>query len=186
MSSLSYQIIANPDANDHEVRLFVDGADWIGEGRLGLDPPDLVKQLIEDRRTRLIVGRCTCGVLGCDDVAVTQRATAKTVEWSCVERQPVVFDAEHFDSQIRALTKDHSWEPVGRTVERLLDEMFSGKMTDDGYVFEWSSTRNQPYLVVASVRKNQHQKLLEFSWDGETVANALSRAGRFLRERFDG
>ncbi len=184
MSSLSYQIIASPDSNDHQVRLFVDGADWIGESHLGLDPPELVKQLTEHPPSRLIVARCSCGVLGCGDVVATLIRTAKTVEWSCVNRQPVVFDAEHFDNQIRALTNDHSWEPAGRTVERLLDEMFFGKVTDDGYLFEWSSTRFQPFLVMISVRKIQDQKLLEFSWDGETVANALSRGGRFLHERF--
>lgn len=186
MSSLSYQILANPDDNTHEVRLIVDGADWIGEGHLGLDPPDLVKQLTEGNPSHTILGRCVCGVLGCGDLVVDLRRTSESVEWSCAGRKPVVFEAEHFDNQIRMLTEDHSWEPVGRTVERCLDQIFSGKATDDGYVFDWSSTRIRPDIVTISVTKYQHQKLLEFSWDGETVTSALTRGELFLRERFDG
>ncbi|OBZ92684.1 hypothetical protein ADU59_25180 [Pararhizobium polonicum] len=185
MSSLSYRILPNPDDNTHEVRLIVDGTDWIGEGHLGLDPPDLVSQLTEERRSRLILGRCGCGVLGCDDLVVDIKRTTRSVEWSCLNRKPIVFDTDHFDNQVRTLANDHTWEPVGRTVERRLTEIFSGKITDDGYVYDWSSTRIQPNLVIISVTKEGHQKLLEFSWDGESVVSALRRGGQFLRERFD-
>jgi hypothetical protein len=56
----------------------------------------------------------------------------------------VVFDAEHLDSSVAALVKDYRWEPVGRAVERHLNEMFVGMITSDGYVFDWSSTRIRP------------------------------------------
>jgi hypothetical protein len=96
----------------------------------------------------------------------------------------VVFDAEHFDSFVAALVKDHSWEPVGRTVERHLNEMFAGMMTNDGYVFDWSSTRIRPDHVSISVSKDGQQKLLECSWDGATLASALPSAQRLEEEQF--
>ncbi|MBL0370914.1 hypothetical protein JJB09_02630 [Rhizobium sp. KVB221] len=185
MSNLSYQILPNPDDNTHEVRLFVDGIDWIEAGHLGLDPPDLVRELTREHRNHLTIGRCGCGVLGCDDLVVDVQRKLYSVEWSCLNRKSAVFDAEHFDSFVATLVKDNSWEPVGRTVERHLNEIFAGRKTGDGYAFDWSSTRVEPNVMTLSVTKNGHQKLLQFSWDGETVASALSRGQQFLQKQFN-
>lgn len=185
MNSLSYRILPNPDDNTHEVRLFVDDADWIGDDRLGLDPPDLVRQFTAGHRERIIVGRCTCGVIGCDDLVVKVAKRAGTVEWSCPNRPPLTFDAEQFDDQVAKLAQDHTWEPLGRTVERELDAMFAGRITDDGYAFDRSSTRFQLGVIVISVTKDAEQKLLEFSWDTTTLDSALKRGRQMLRERFD-
>lgn len=185
MNSLSYRILPNSDDNTHEVRLIVDGADWIGEDRLGLDPPDLVGELTRTDRDRVIVGRCTCGVIGCDDLVVKVVRTADAVEWSCPDRSTIAFDVDRFDDLVGALAGDRSWEPLGRTVERELGAMFSGKVTDDGYAFDWSSTRFRPGVVVMSVTKGGQQKLLEFSWDDATLDSALKRGRQFLRKRFE-
>jgi hypothetical protein len=185
MNTLSYQILPNQDGNTHEVRLVVDGEDWIGDDHLGLDPPDLVRQLTETHNDRLILGRCGCGVLGCDDLAVDVTRTAQSVEWSCANRTTVVFDAEHYDDQVNKLVGDRAWEPVGRAVERHLDAMFSGKVTDDGYEYDWASTRINSRVVTISVTKASHQKLLEFSWDGENTDSAYRRGKQFLLELFD-
>lgn len=184
MSNLSYQILPNPDDDTYEVRLFVDGIDWIEMGHLGLDPPDLVRELTSVHRSHLTIGRCGCGVLGCDDLVVNVQRTLHSVEWSCLNRKSVVFDAEHFDCFVAALVTDHSWEPVGRTVERHLNEMFAGMVTDDRYVFDWSSTRIRPDHVSISVSKGGQQKLLECSWDGATLASAQSSARRLAEEQF--
>jgi len=186
MSSLSYQILPNHEDNTYEVRLIVDGVDWIGDDHLGLDPPDLVKQFMKGHEGRLTIGRCDCGCMGCDDFVVDVRRTPTSVEWSRRGRAPVVFDAEYYDQQVSILVTDHTWEPIGRTVERHLDAMFSGKVTDDGYGYDGSSTRIKPGVINVSVTKDSHQKLLEFSWDGETVDSALRRGRQFLQERFDG
>jgi hypothetical protein len=185
MSRLSYRILPNPDDKTHEVRLIVDGADWIGEDRLGLDPPDLIFELRRTDRDRIIVGRCTCGVIGCDDLVVKVVRTAETVEWSRPDGPAVAFDADQFDDVVGTLARDYSWEPLGRTVERELGVMFSGKVTDDGYAFDWSSTRFRPGVVVLSVTKDGQQKLLEFSWDEATLDSALKRGRQVLRERFE-
>jgi hypothetical protein len=184
MSNLSYQILPNTDDGTHEVRLFVDGIDWIEAGHLGLDPPDLVRELTGENRSHLTIGRCGCGVLGCDDIVVDVQRTSHSVEWSYIKRRSAIFDAAHFYSVVAALVEDHSWEPVGRTVERHLDEMFAGMMTGDGYVFDWSSTRIRPDHVSISVSKGGGQKLLERSWDGATLASALSSAKRLAEEQF--
>ncbi|WP_459461638.1 hypothetical protein [Rhizobium sp. No.120] len=186
MSTFSYQILSHDEHNTHEVRLIVDGLDWIGNDHLGLDPPDLVRQLTEGHEGRLIIGICNCGCMGCDDLIVDVRRTATSVEWSGRDRMTVVFGVEYYDHQIGILIQDHSWESPGRTVERHLNVMFSGKVMDDGYGFDWSSTRIKPGFIIMSFTKGSQQRLLEFPWNGESVASALTRGREFLRERFDG
>lgn len=186
MSSLSYQILPNHEDNTYEVRLIVDGADWIGKDRLGLDPPDLIRQLTAGHEGHLTIGRCGCGCMGCDDLNVEVKRTATSVEWSSHNRTTVVFGVKHYDHQVCVLIKDYTWEPLNRTVERHLDAMFSGKVTDDGYKYDWTSTRIKPGIVNMSVTKDSHQRLLEFSWEGETIESALTRGRQFLQERFNG
>jgi hypothetical protein len=70
ISSLSYEILPHHQDNTYEVRLIVDGADWIGTDHLGLAPPDLVRQLTEGHEGHLTIGRSDCGCMGCDNVSV--------------------------------------------------------------------------------------------------------------------
>jgi hypothetical protein len=74
--------------------------------------------------------------LGCDDFVVDVRRVATSVERSRRDRAPVVFDAEYYDQQVSILVTDHTWEPIGTTVERHLAAMFSGKLTDDVYGYD--------------------------------------------------
>ncbi|MGV2018192.1 hypothetical protein [Agrobacterium sp. 22-223-1] len=186
MSSLCYQILPNHEDNTYEVRFTVDGTDWIGKDHLGLDPSDLIRQLTEGHEGHLTIGRCGCGCMGCDDLNVDVKRTSTSVEWSSHNRTTVVFEAEHYDHQVCLLIKDYTWEPLNRTVERHLDAMFSGKVTDDGYKYDWASTRIKPGVVNMSVTKDSQQRLLEFSWDGDTIESALARGRQLLQERFDG
>ncbi len=185
MNKLSYTIRPVTDDLTHEVRLIVDGSDWIGSNRLGMDPPELRSQFISNFPSTLSVGRCECGVVGCDDLIVDQARTETSVKWMCHGRKSLNFDRDAFDELIETLLHDHSWEPIERTVERLLDDLFNTRKTDDGYTFHWSSARIKPNLVTISVLRDDHQKLLEFSWDGVTIESALKRGRLFLRERFD-
>ncbi|KQW29489.1 hypothetical protein ASE36_13780 [Rhizobium sp. Root274] len=184
MSNLSYQILPNDDDNTYEVRFIVDGTDWIGDDHLGLDPPDIIRQLTQGHKGNLIIGRCSCGCMGCDDVSVHVRRAATSVEWSSHNRATAIFDADYYDQQVSMLSKDFAWEPLNRTVERHLDAMFSSKVTDDGYRYDWASTRIKAGVINISVTKEHHQKLLEFSWDGTTIESAMTRGRQLLKERF--
>jgi len=185
MNCLSYEILPHHEDNTYEVRFIVDGADWIGNDHLGLDPPDLVRQLTEGHEGHLTIGRCACGCMGCDDVSIYVRRTLTSVEWLSHNRATLVFGAEHYDHQVRVLIRDFTWEPINRTVERHLNAMFSSKVTDDGYAYDWSSTRIKSNVITVSLTKDSHQELLEFSWDGETIESGLSLGRQFLQERFN-
>lgn len=186
MSTLSYRILPVPDDKTYEVRLIVDGIDWLGDDLLGLDPPDLVRELTIGNQTHLVLGRCCCGVLGCGDLVVEMKLIGDAVEWSRRNFETVVFDSREYDRQVIMLAQDQSWEPICRAAERHLNQMFTGKVTDDDYAFEWCSTRIKPNIVSLSVTRNGQQKLLEFLWDGASLASELSRGKSSLGERFRG
>jgi hypothetical protein len=93
------------------------------------------------------------------------------------------FDPVQYDSELRRFTDDHSWEDVGRTVERLVSDVFKGVVTEEGFAFGWASTRIKANLVHLSFSKGSEQRILEFSWDGSTTESALARARSLQRER---
>lgn len=153
MNILSYEILANPEDRTHEVRLIVDGKDWIGSAFLGLDPPDLVAQLTQIRNGRLLLARCVCGVIGCDDLVVEIVTASDHVKWLRKDRMPVIFNVRDYNDQVMHLAQDRTWETISRSVERHINDIFSGKMTDDGYIYDWASTRIKPHIVTISVTK---------------------------------
>lgn len=170
------------ETNDSETRILIDGEDWLGEGYLGLDPPDLIGQLAVGARPRRNVGRCLCGAVGCDDLRVALHRDDQHVRWSLGERE-VVFDAADYDAELTRLAGDHSWEDDGRRAERLVGEVMRGAVLEDGASFMWASTRIARGTVHLSFERDEAQVLLEFGWDGADVEAAVRRARWLRRER---
>lgn len=185
ISALKLEVRESQETNDHEVRIMVDGADWLGTDSLGLDPPELQEELartlpVED----LLVGRCDCGVVGCDDVWVNAARNGLQVEWIGGPTSKVTFDADQYDREVRRFIHDHSWEPLGRRVERLVKDLFS-QVVLDGHQFTWASTRIRPAQVQLAFWNGEHQKLVAFGWDGVSEESALSQARVLLKELAD-
>lgn len=174
----------NPSSNDHEARLLIDGKDWLGSEYMGLDPPRLESELLTDRDGSIIVGRCSCGAEGCGDLIVEVIRSENLVSWSSPETTKVTFDASQYDAEVARFVNDKSWETTGRAVEREVEQIFSGIITIDSFRFDWASTRIQKGLVHLSFSKGLEQKLLEFGWDGASLANAIARAQQFRAEHF--
>lgn len=48
MNSLSFEILANPDTNEHQLRILIDGEDILSRDFLGLDPASFfVKRILK-------------------------------------------------------------------------------------------------------------------------------------------
>lgn len=181
---LRIAVSASPDTNDHQARLLVDGLDWLGPGQLGLDPVDLRRRLIDVGEGRAIVGRCTCGVIGCGDVQVDVLRSADNVTWRAGD-QTLEFDIADYDAELHRFAHDTSWETLGRTVEREVAALFADTVAEGGRTLDWASTRIRPGAVHLSFsRDGQPQLLLEFDWDEVSPDAALERARAFRRERF--
>lgn len=183
-SVLSFRILASPSSNDHEARPLVDGADWLDDDSLGLDPHELVHEFAR-LPARLLIGRCGCGVVGCGDVTVEVERMEATVEWRLHNGPPIIFDRRQYDAEIARFSTDHAWEPLERRVEREVGQVFAGSATKAGLTFDWATTRiRQGMICLSYSRQGMGQSLLEFSWDGQNLDDALARARRFHAEHF--
>lgn len=184
MNHIRFDIVPNSETNDHEVRIFVDGADWFDVDQMGMDPPELFTQLAECNSGQLLVGRCSCGVVGCGDVIVYVSRDAELVKWQVTKTKALNFDRVDYDAKIEKLLNDNSWENINRRVERLVTKQFIETKTEDDLSFDWASARIHANIIHLSYSKGSEQRLLEINWDGETAESALKRARAFKRERF--
>jgi len=182
MNKLSFNILPNPDANDHETRILVDEEDFLGNDFLGLDPPSFFSQDNFEKNGELMVGRCTCGVEGCCDFPVTVLFNENTVSWTDKYGLNLVFDRTDYNSSISRAKNDHSWEDIKRKVERLTTNILQHTQTKDNYIFNWASARIKDNQITLSFSKNGDQKLFDIVWDGQTDANVIQSAERFLKE----
>lgn len=182
----SFTIAVEPsiETNDHQARLLVDGRDWLGPEFAGLDPPMLEAELLGKGVGALVLGRCRCGVPGCNDLKVEVKRTERSVEWWAPGAALLRFNPAKYDAEVARFARDKAWETPGRTVEREVDRLFRGTTIRGGLEFQWASTRIQEGFVRLSFGKGQRQKFLKFRWDGARVADALNEAKLFRAERF--
>lgn len=184
MNTISFEITPSRDTNDDEVRIIIDGSYWFADGSMGMDPPALFAELQKKPVGQLMIGRCGCGVVGCGDVFVQLSRDKRQVIWETENKKIFKFDNENYNSAVERLLADNSWESTDRRVERLVSELMERTETEDGFSFQWASTRIQDNVVHLSYGNGPHQRLLEFSWNGKTEESALRRARQFKRERF--
>ena len=180
---LTIAVEASTGTNDHQARLLIDGKDWLGPEFSGLDPPMLRNELLGKGVGSLIVGRCWCGSLGCQEVKVEVTRTERSVQWSALGATLLRFSPAQYDAEVTRFAQDTSWETVGRTVEREAEHIFRGTTISGGLAFEWASTRLQEGVVHLRFSKGCRHKLLKFRWDGASVADAINRAKLFRAER---
>jgi hypothetical protein len=181
---LRIEVSASPGSNDHQARLIVDGLDWLGAGQLGLDPPELEAALAAGSAEELVVGRCGCGCVGCSDTIVRVVRRGDSIEWSAPGADMLRFNLAQYEAERLRFAADKSWETLGRTVERELGTLFEGCSTDDGCRFEWASTRIAEGRIHLSFSGDGEQVLLDFDWDGASLAGALETARAFRRRQF--
>lgn len=184
MNTLAFEFTPSTASNDHQARIRIDDADWLGNEYLGIDPPEFFAQASLASGGELLVGRCECGCVGCDDVRVQVSRTDSEVLWSNGRGLHLHFDATEYDSVVASARTDYSWEDTRRTAERLVSSVFAAVAPTDGYIFDWASARCREGVMVLSFSKQGEQKLIDFPWDGRTPEEALERARRFCSENF--
>lgn len=185
LNQLNYQIVHSPCSNDHQVRLIVDGTDILGEKRLGLDPLDFDRFVQPESSGDVLVGRCDCGCIGCDDVKANVQFEERSVIWSLLGKV-YHFEIGAYTTIFRNLTSDHSWEDIGRRVERILTERVQAdtRWVRDQTQFDWVSTRCSRNKLTYSFTIDGQQTTFSTGWDGQTEDDAIAANGRLLHERF--
>ena len=178
INTLSFVAGDSPETNDHQVRPFIDGIDWLGDDHIGLDPPKFFRQSSLQSTGELAIGRCECGVLGCDDRTVVVDQDDNFVLWRSGSGGNIQFAKSDYITEIERATVDHGWESVGRTAERLVDTALTGTTTSDGYAFRWSSTRIRPDTLTLCFERNGDQRLADLRWNGRSDDEVIDAARR--------
>lgn len=178
INTLSFIASDSPETSDHQVRPHIDGADWLGDDHLGLDPPTFFRQPSLRSTGELIIGRCECGVIGCDDRTVVVDRDEHFVYWRTGSGGDVQFAKPEYIVELERAATDYDWESVGRTAERLVDTELGGMTTSDGYIFKWSSTRIRPDTLTLCFERDGDQRLSDLHWSGRANDDVITAARR--------
>ena len=179
-NELSFKILESLDTDDYEVRIFIDKQDLLDDEHLGLDPTPFFEQDF-DKEGTLYVGRCNCGVEGCDDITVDVSFEENSVTWRDNDQLKMVFDRNEYENLIYNAKNDYSWEDIKRKVERLINNILKNTQTKDGFTFAWASARMEEGQIALSYNKDSEQKLFYIEWDGEREENAIEMVNNFLK-----
>lgn len=182
-NTLTIAALARSETNEDQARPLIDGKDWLGPEFAGLDPPMLATELLDKGVGTLLVGRCWCGSIGCNDVKVEVTRTENSVHWSGSGATSLSFDAAQYDAEVTRFAQDRSWESLERAAAREIEDIFRGTTIRGGFEFEWASTRERDGFVRLCFRKGYRQKFLKFRWDRASVAGAIEQAKVFRAER---
>jgi hypothetical protein len=180
MNVLTFEIKPSPETNDHEVLVLVDGKTVLGEGLMGVDPPEFFAQFAKPNAGQLLVGRCECGVVGCGDYLVEVETATDSVIWR--GEKELRFERSSYENTVRQASSEFSWEDQKRRGERLAKKILNGCRTEDGFAFQWASARIAPKTMRLSFLKAGQQKMLEFGWDEATDESVIQGARRLRRQ----
>ncbi|HEX8480966.1 MAG TPA: hypothetical protein VF650_03595 [Allosphingosinicella sp.] len=180
-STLTIAVKPASETNALQARLLIDGKDWLGPGVAGLDPEMLEAELLGKGAGPLLVGRCWCGTIGCNDVRVEVTRNKAYVHWSGSNAAGLVFIAARYDLELARFARDKSWEPLERMVAREIEHLFRGTGIRRGFEFQRAWTSRQEVNLVFG--KGDRHKTLRFRWDGTSLADAVNRARLFRAER---
>lgn len=174
----------SPETNDHEVCLLADGESLVGQfssGLMGLDPTQLLVEpclLRADKLPHLaVIGRCSCGEVGCGSLEVQIRRESDVVVWSAADTsRSARFHADQYDAEIERALQDRTWETPERMAARLISEAVDrAALAKKGFEFEWASGRCKGGTMTVSfeLTPGPYQILVELPWNGQDVQSIV-------------
>jgi len=183
----------SPQTNDHEVCLLADDANLIDQFATGLIGLDLIDLLTEPCVLRAnqsphvaLIGRCSCGIVGCASVDVEIRKEDDSVIWTAIDSSRCVqFKAAQYDAEVERALHDHSWETPERTAGRLISQAVDRTLlTRFGFEFSWASGRCTDGMMTASLllRPGPYQILVRVPWNGDDIDSIVSQLKTILSQ----
>jgi hypothetical protein len=151
---------------------------WLfSSGLIGLDPDDLLTDpcppRAENSSRPVIIGRCSCGIVGCGSVEVEIRRDQDHVMWVSMDSsQQVCFLAAQYDAEVDRALQDHSWETPERKAARLISQAVDrGALALRDLVFSWASGRCRDGMMTAALvlAPGPYQVLINVPWNGEDI-----------------
>jgi hypothetical protein len=185
MNLIAWHFEASPTSNDDQVRPVVDDADFLrmfAGDSLGIDPPEFFRQPVLGVGGKLLIGRCSCGVVGCSDVFVDVSVADQGITWQSPASDAHRFDLEQYIDSFKRAAANTAWESVERTAERLVSSLDFTSLEGRGYRFEWASTRVARGRVTLSFLNNGTQRLFEIGWDEQRAEDAEQQVRRWVAQ----
>jgi hypothetical protein len=187
MNVIALQFEASPVSNDYQVRPIIDDADLLQllqEDSLGIDPTELFRQPALGNAGKLLIGRCSCEVVGCGDVIADISVADGFVTWRLGVDQSYRFEIQQYLECFAGAAQDTTWESTGRTAERVVSSLSFEQLEILGYRFQWASTRIRPGFVTLSFSTEGAQRLFEVEWDGLQAKDAEQQVRHWLTQHF--
>ena len=182
MHVIALDFEASPFSNDHQVRPVIDGIDLLrafADDSLGIDPPQFFRQPALGRGGKLLIGRCSCGDVGCGPILVDVAVADQRVSWQFGTEPAHHFELQQYLDCFECASLNTTWESVGRTAERLVSSIDFARLSDQGYRFEWASTRITRACVTLCFLKEGKQRLFGVEWDDRRAEDAEQEVRRW-------
>ncbi len=197
IQNILFRVLPSPETNDFEVRLFVDGEDFIKKhwpDMMGLDPDDVLSLDIlasRDAPHTAMVVRCGCGVAGCGNATVRVSRAGDYIIWDSWDGDrgnpppgTLTFMREQYLQALERAISDTSWETPDRTAARLLSSMIDHEaLAVNNLSYQWASGRIRDDALTVSLGgpPGHHQILVHTSWSGESPDQIAQKVAALLK-----
>jgi hypothetical protein len=193
---ISFRVLPSPETNDFEVRVLVDGQDFIKKhwpDMMGMDPDEVLSfDVLEPRDIphEEVVIRCGCGVVGCGSVSVMISGEGDRVNWDSWNGdqgnpppEALAFERGQYLKELEQAIADKSWETPDRTAARLLSSMVDREsLAAHGLSFQWATGRIRDDALTVSLEgpPGHHQILVHTPWNKGSPEEVARRAAATL------
>ena len=193
LPAFTIRVRPSPETNDHEVCLLADDTNLVDKfatGLMGLDPGDLLIEpcvlRAESSPHIALIGRCSCGIVGCGSVEVTIQKDGDRVIWTAIDSSlSVQFEAVQYDAEVERALHDQGWETPERTAGRLISQAVDRtSLARRGFEFSWASGRCTDGMMTASLllRPGPYQILVRLPWNGKDIDSIVSQFKAILSQ----
>lgn len=196
-SVIRFLVVPSPDTNDHEVKIFIDGEEFIRRHwphMMGMDPDDLLSYRhlsARDEPHEATVVRCGCGVVGCGSASVRISGQRGRVIWDDWQGDPgeppaetLIFDRDQYMKAVKHAIEDHSWETSDRTAARILASIVDhSTLAENNLEYQWASGRIRHATLTVSLGGPDgcHQILVHLNWKEQSADEIAREAARLLK-----
>ena len=180
-SVIRFLVVPSPDTNDHEVKIFIDGEEFIRRhwpNMMGMDPDDLLSYRhlsAQDEPHEATVVRCGCGVVGCGSASVRISGQGGRViwdDWQGVSGNPpaetLIFDRDQYMKAVKyaiASIVDHS------------------TLAENNLKYQWASGRIRDATLTVSLSGPEgcHQILVHLDWKEQSPEEIARETAQLLK-----
>ena len=144
----------------------------------------------------MLIGMCSCGSHGCDDIIVKIATNSRTTKWVIIQyrnrkvRKSFSFNAKEYESKIEDLYKNYysySWETEEDRIRRLCSDYIKNYKTKDNFPIDGLKIKKiwADDLETVVCELNNEIEIYYYS-DWEPMGQGMGRPYKSWKINFDG